>query len=129
MLAGDAAAAQAAYRKAMEAQLAADFGMDPPLFWYSVRRSLAAATLAAGDAQSARAQIYASLRRWPNDALALYVLSQADRAAGDTASAERNLARARALWAGRRDAGAAGADLDAELRSLTGLAIASILSG
>ena len=67
MLADDAAAAQTAYRKAMETQIAADFGMDPPLFWYSVRRSLAAATLAAGDAQSARAQIYASLRRWPND--------------------------------------------------------------
>ena len=84
----------------MERQLTAGFGMDPPLFWYSVRRSLAAATLAAGDAQSARAQIYASLRRWPNDALALYVLSQADRAAGDAASGDRNLARARALWAG-----------------------------
>jgi hypothetical protein len=100
MLAGNAAAAQAAYRKAMETQLAADFGSDPPLFWYSIRRSLAAATLAGGDAQSARAQLYASLRRWPNDALALYLLSQADRAAGDAASAERNLARARALWAG-----------------------------
>jgi tetratricopeptide (TPR) repeat protein len=100
MLAGNAAAAQTAYRRAMEKQLVARFGMDPPLFWYSVRRSLAAATLAAGDAESARQQIYASLRRWPNDALALYVLSQADRAAGDIASAERNLARARALWAG-----------------------------
>jgi hypothetical protein len=100
MLAGDAAAAQTAYRKAMERQLASNFGMDPPLFWYSIRRSLAAAALAGGDAQTARAQIYASLRRWPNDALALYVLSQADRAAGDIATAERNLARARALWAG-----------------------------
>jgi tetratricopeptide (TPR) repeat protein len=100
MLAGDAAAAQAAYRHAMETQLSSGFGSDPPLFWYSVRRSLAAATLAAGDAQSAREQIYASLRSWPNDALALFVLSQADRAAGDAASAGRNLARARAIWAG-----------------------------
>ena len=100
MLANDAPAAMTAYRKAMERQLVAGFGMDPPLFWYSVRRSLAAATLASGDARSAQAQIYASLRRWPNDALALYVLSQADRAAGDAASADRNLARARALWAG-----------------------------
>ena len=80
MLASQPAAAMTAYRKAMERQLTAGFGMDPPLFWYSVRRSLAAATLAAGDARSAQAQIYASLRRWPNDALALYVLSQADRA-------------------------------------------------
>ena len=100
MLARDAAAAQTAYRHAMETQLVADFGMDPPLFWYSVRRSLAAATLAAGDVQGARAQIYASLRHWPNDALALFVLAQADRAAGDPASAGRNLARARAIWAG-----------------------------
>jgi tetratricopeptide (TPR) repeat protein len=99
MLANNPAAAQTAYRRAMEVQLAAGWGSDPPLYWYSVRRSLAAATLAAGDARGAREQIYASLRRWPNDALALYVLSQADRAAGDTASAERNLARARALWA------------------------------
>lgn len=100
MLANDAPAAMTAYRKAMDVQLTGGFGMDPPLFWYSVRRSLAAATLASGDARSAQAQIYASLRRWPNDALALYVLSQADRAAGDAASADRNLARARALWAG-----------------------------
>jgi hypothetical protein len=100
MLAGDPGAAAAAYRKAMERQLAANFGSDPPLFWYSVRRSLAAAMLAAGDHESARAQLYASLRHWPNDALALYVLARADRAAGDAASAGRNLARARALWAG-----------------------------
>lgn len=100
MLAGDPRAAEAAYRKAMDRQLAAGFGSDPPLFWYSVRRSLAAAMLAGGNHEGARAQLYASLRRWPNDALALYALSQADRAAGDPASADRNLARARALWAG-----------------------------
>jgi tetratricopeptide (TPR) repeat protein len=100
MLANDAAAAQTAYRRAMDVQLAAGWGSDPPIYWYSVRRSLAAAALAAGDTQTARAQIYASLRRWPNDALALYVLAQADRAAGDTASADRNLARAQAIWAG-----------------------------
>jgi tetratricopeptide (TPR) repeat protein len=100
MLAGDPRAAAAAYRKAMERQLASEFGSDPPLFWYSVRRSLATALLEAGEHDSARAQLYASLRAWPNDALALYVLSRADRAAGDAASADRNLARARALWAG-----------------------------
>ncbi|MEA3012279.1 MAG: hypothetical protein QOD42_824 [Sphingomonadales bacterium] len=100
MLAGDPGMAAAAYRKAMERQLASDFGSDPPLFWYSVRRSLGAAMLASGDHLSARAQLYVSLRSWPNDALALYVLSRADRAAGDAASADRNLARARALWAG-----------------------------
>jgi tetratricopeptide (TPR) repeat protein len=100
MLAGDPGLAAAAYRKAMERQLASDFGSDPPLFWYSVRRSLGAAMLASGDHLSARAQLYVSLRSWPNDALALYLLSRADRAAGDLATADRNLARARALWAG-----------------------------
>ncbi len=100
MLAGEHDAAEAAYRKAMERQLRSRFGNDPPLFWYSVRRSLAAARLAGGDARGARAQLEASLRRWPNDPLALYALSQADRSLGDAAAAERNLARARAVWAG-----------------------------
>ena len=100
MLAGEHEAAQRAYRRAMEAQLEADFGMDPPLFWYSVRRSLAAALLASGDAAGARTQLHASLRRWPNDPLALYALSLADRALGDARGAEGNLARARAVWAG-----------------------------
>lgn len=86
--------AAAAYRRAMNAQLAADFGMDPPLFWYSVRRSLAAALLASGDARGARAQLHASLMRWPNDPLALYALSLADRALGDERAAADNLARA-----------------------------------
>ena len=100
MLAGDAAAAERAYRRAMAAQLSANFGSDPPLFWYSVRRSLAAALIARGEHRRARAQLEASLRRWPNDPLALYALSQADRALGDGAAADRNLARARAIWAG-----------------------------
>ncbi|HWT14033.1 MAG TPA: hypothetical protein VN231_14865 [Allosphingosinicella sp.] len=100
MLAGDHGSAAAAYRKAMDRQLAANFGNDPPLFWYSVRRSLAAALLAGGDAEGARDQLFASLRRWPNDALALYALSLAERRIGNSASADRNLARARAGWVG-----------------------------
>ncbi|HEV2816468.1 MAG TPA: hypothetical protein VGW40_04500 [Allosphingosinicella sp.] len=100
MLAGDAAAAQAAYRAAMDAQLASLRGSDPPLFWYSVRRSLAAAMLAAGDARGARAQLRASLRHWPNDPLALYALSLAERRLGKARDADRALALARAGWAG-----------------------------
>ena len=100
MLAGNPGAAAEAYRRAMDAQLAANFGNDPPLFWYSARRSLAAALLASGDAEGARNQLFASLRRWPNDPLALYALSLADRRLGDARSAERNLARARAGWVG-----------------------------
>jgi tetratricopeptide (TPR) repeat protein len=100
MLAGDHRRAARFYRAAMNRQRDADFGMDPPLFWYSVRRSLAAAELAAGNARSAREQLTASLRRWPNDPLALYALSLAERRLGRTAEADRALASARAGWAG-----------------------------
>ncbi len=100
MLAGDHVAAESAYRKAMERQLASRFGNDPPMFWYSVRRSLAAAMIAGGDHEGARRQLFASLRRWPNDPLALYALSLAERELGEAQSADRNLARARAVWAG-----------------------------
>ncbi len=100
MLAGRHDEAAAAYRRGMQAQLAMDAGNDPPPFWYSVRRSLAAALLAGGDARGARRQLEASLRRWPDDPLALYALSQAQQASGRTEAAARSLARARALWAG-----------------------------
>jgi tetratricopeptide (TPR) repeat protein len=100
MLAGDHDAAERAYRAGMDRQRAADFGSDPPLYWYSVRRSLAAARLASGDARGARAQLQASLRHWPNDPLALYALSLAERRLGRAAEADRALAQAREIWAG-----------------------------
>jgi hypothetical protein len=100
MLAGNMRAAAAAYRAAMEAQLAAAWNFDPPLFWYSVRRSLAAALLGAGDAAGAREQLNASLQRWPNDALALYALALAERRLGHADEARRALSRARDAWAG-----------------------------
>jgi tetratricopeptide (TPR) repeat protein len=101
MAAGQPQAAATAYRRAMDRQLAAfGAGRDPPLFWYSVRRSLGAALLAAGDRSGARHQLDASLEQWPNDAVALYALSLVDRAAGHERAAARNLARARAGWAG-----------------------------
>ncbi len=101
MLAGDHRAAKAAYRAAMNRQLAADFGFDPPLFWYSVRRSLAAAELAGGDASerprrscAPRCGAGPTIRsrstpcRWPS----------ARSAAAPRPT--RSLARARAGWAG-----------------------------
>ena len=100
MLDGRHDAAETAYRRAMDAQLRARFGNDPPLFWYSVRRSVAAARLARGDHRGARNQLEASLRRWPNDPLALYLLAQAQRGAGDEEAAAAALERARAGWAG-----------------------------
>ena len=100
MLAGNPKAAADAYWKGMQRQLTAGFSADPPLFWYPVRRSYAAALLAAGEHERAREHLLVSLSRWPNDPLALFALSQAERALGDTLSAERNLARAKAVWAG-----------------------------
>ena len=100
MLAGDPQAASDAYFKGLQKQVAANFSFDPPLFWYPVRRSYAASLLAAGDAGRAREHLFAVLQRWPNDPLALYTLSLADRKLGDAASADRNLARAKAGWAG-----------------------------
>jgi len=100
MLAGDHVAAEAAYRAAMEKQVAARFGSDPPLWWYSTRRSLAAALLARGNAADAREQLLASLEHWPNDALALYALSRAEQALGNASAAADALRRARAGWAG-----------------------------
>jgi tetratricopeptide (TPR) repeat protein len=100
MLAGDPKAAADAYFKGMQTQAAANFSFDPPLFWYPVRRSYAAALIAVGDHGRAREHLLTTIQRWPNDPLALYALSLADRGLGDTASAERNLARAKAVWAG-----------------------------
>ncbi|MFN3945934.1 MAG: hypothetical protein ACK4K7_13505 [Allosphingosinicella sp.] len=100
MLAGDHRAAASAYRAAMERQLTANFSSDPPLFWYSIRRSLGAALLAGGEAREARDQLRASLRRWPNDPLALYALAEAETQLGNAAAAERLLRQARAGWAG-----------------------------
>lgn len=100
MLAGEHEAAAAAYRKAMAAQVAAQFGADPPLWWYPVRRSLAAAQLAAGDAAGAREQLRASLERWPNDPLALAALARAEEALGNGEAAAQALGQARGIWAG-----------------------------
>ena len=100
MLAGDPKAAADVYYKGLQTQTAANFSFDPPLFWYPVRRSYAAALIAAGEHARAREHLLVTIQRWPNDPLALFALSQADRALGHAASADRNLARAKAIWAG-----------------------------
>lgn len=51
---------------------------DPPAFWYPVRRDVAAALLASGDAAGARAAAEESLRLRPRDAAAEDVLRRAE---------------------------------------------------
>lgn len=78
----------------------ANKNFDPPPWWYPVRRSLAAANLAAGKPQDAVREAQASLKDWPDDALALKVLSQAEAKQGHTAAATKAMAQARRVWHG-----------------------------
>ena len=91
--------AAAAFRKGTALQEGAGFGSDPPPFWYPVRRSLAAALLAGGDAAGARRQLVAALAEWPDDPLGLLLMARAEEKLG-SAGAAAWLARARQGWAG-----------------------------
>ena len=73
---------------------------DPPPWWYPVRRSLAAADLAAGKPADAEREAKASLADWPQDALALRVLSQAEAKQGHAAAAQTHMAEANRVWHG-----------------------------
>jgi tetratricopeptide (TPR) repeat protein len=73
---------------------------DPPPWWYPVRRSLAAADLAAGKTDDAMREAKASLAAWPQDALALRVLSAAETKQGDAAAAKQHMAQAARAWRG-----------------------------
>ena len=76
---GDAAKA---FTDAAEIEETPDFRMfsDPPAFWYPVRRDVAAARLAAGDAAGARAAASASLKLRPRDPVATALLERAEAA-------------------------------------------------
>jgi tetratricopeptide (TPR) repeat protein len=54
--------------------------VDPPAWWYPVRRSLAAARLAAGDAAGAEREADAVLRDWKLDPVTLAIRAGAERA-------------------------------------------------
>jgi len=73
---------------------------DPPPWWYPVRRSAAAAYLMAGDFARAAKMAKESLKSWPNDALALLVLSRAEGGLGHTADARHAAAAAVGSWEG-----------------------------
>jgi alkylhydroperoxidase family enzyme len=101
MLAGDPKRAARVFDKAARQQdkVFAD-SFDPPPWWYPIRRSVAAAELKAGRYHEAEAAARASLTSWPDDALALRVLSEAERAQGQADKAQADLAKAKELWRG-----------------------------
>ena len=76
------------------------FAMDPPDWWYPVRRSAAAAWLQAGQYQRALDTAQKSLEAWPNDPLTLHVLAQAEDRLGRSPDARRHDAQAVGLWMG-----------------------------
>jgi tetratricopeptide (TPR) repeat protein len=100
MIEGNAAAAIVAYGRAAEIQGSGPEGGDPPVIWYSTRRSLAAAMLANGDAAGAKAKIEDLLTDWPMDPYSLWVLAEAETALGNGAAAEQARARSLIEWVG-----------------------------
>ena len=103
MLQGEPARAAGLYAEAAAAQEKAFpvlKNFDPPPWWYPVRRSTAAAWLKAGRYADAEREAKASLADWPQDALALRVLSQAELKLGRSKAAKDHLAEARRAWRG-----------------------------
>jgi hypothetical protein len=74
--------------------------MDPPPWWYPVRRSAAAAWLRAGQFAPAAEAAKASLKGWPRDALALMILTQAEYGLGHVLEARHDDAQAVGSWEG-----------------------------
>jgi tetratricopeptide (TPR) repeat protein len=101
MLTGDLRRAARAYSAAAELQDSRlrDM-MDPPPWWYPVRRSLAAVLLAQGQYADAAAEARRSLAGWPHDGLALRVLAEAEGKLGHEAEARERLAEARKAYLG-----------------------------
>lgn len=99
MIEGRHAEAGKHFRKAAERQerVFGDGG-DPPIWWYPVRRSLAAALLADGQVVPALGQARAVLAKWPNDPMSLVVAARAEERLGRAEFAGRDRAVARAGW-------------------------------
>jgi hypothetical protein len=72
---------------------------DPPAWWCPVRRGLAAALLAKGDAAGAKRETSAVLQTWKLDPVALAIQARAERALRQP-DAQRDAASARAGWRG-----------------------------
>jgi tetratricopeptide (TPR) repeat protein len=74
--------------------------MEPPYWYYPVQQSLGAALLQAGRAKEAAEQFRAALDRARNSAWALYGLTQAAKAAGDSATADEAAGAFAKSWRG-----------------------------
>ena len=102
MLEGKPQDAALAYGKAakLQRELLDPAAADPPLWWYPVDRSVAAAQLAEGKYADALATTAASLKVFPEDALTLTIAARAARGVGREADAAAFMARARKVWTG-----------------------------
>lgn len=100
MAEGNYPKAARAFEQAAKAQTAREQYMDPPEWWYPVRRSVAAAWLKDKNFTKAEAEASASLKVWKNDPLALWVLGKAQIGQGHAGEGEATLAKARSLWLG-----------------------------
>jgi len=93
-------AARAFENAAMQQETLLVSSMDPPRWWYPIRRSEAAALLLDGQLAHAADAAQASLAGWPGDALALLVLSRAEDRLGRMAEARHDEAAAIGSWEG-----------------------------
>src|SRR3982751_4660882 len=89
---GDLPAAIAAFERAAVLQEGLAY-MEPPYWYYPVRQSLGAALLAAGRVTEAEVAFQAALQRAPNNGWALFGLTGAAKARGDSAAAQDAEAR------------------------------------
>ena len=97
--------AEIAFRRAADLQEEKLGGLsDPPAWWYPVRRSVAAALLAEGKPQEAKAELTKAMVRWPYDPISLRLLAQADAAEGKPGDAGQDRKIASRNWFGDVDA-------------------------
>ena len=94
----DAAAPQFAAAAGLQDQKLAD-NFDPPAWWYPVRRSLAAALLAKGDAAGAERESAKVLGVWKLDPITLAIRADAEAALNQPGAARDRL-DAQRLWHG-----------------------------
>ncbi|WP_367026747.1 hypothetical protein ABZN20_03395 [Methylococcus sp. ANG] len=83
---GESAEAIAAFERAAAQQERLPY-MEPPYWYYPVRRSLGALKFLGGDLAGAERDLRASLEQAPNDAWALWALAEVQRKRGDMAAA------------------------------------------